>query len=646
MDVRKIELASGDVTVVEVLREGHEPWSFAPFDDQRAHIDFINDRYIVALGSPRGRRAPRVGIFDAHLRSRVAVVSSPGLNYLRGFACSKTHRAVFFPDSSGARSVNAPAVPAIDGVTRIDLDSGEARFILVAPDFYVSKVVARADGGVVCIGVGRRVAALDPETDTIELSEAAGPVATIGGDFKVFQLRWFSPDGVWALSAHLGSVVVHDPSLLDRLLPGRAGAVHPDLGGARTRTYGLCLDLHQLAPLQYERRLVLRHLPAPSEALGKTLDRYVGLQDWRSWDGRSHLSFATPMTTEERRANYGRATPEQEALAFLTGVEAIEWDADSRGFTATFKDGRRRHSNLEGRVGPLMPAIPKPKYVMGSIDLPPRPSDEAIERVQRGLADRATVRFVLQDATASGLARTVADMADRMEAGLGQLLFNDALQFVVLDGRKRLNEKRFFKLVREQSGEAGSRIVAPLRRLIESYGKQASERGTGLPLVSDFSKESAPAALSEAALALAELDPSSFDVLRGWFESVDQEHDGFAAEKVLPAIRKRSGFDELASNRFGLWFLMYQWQTASYDPFELGIVDSARTLFEPAAFAAALIEEARTFNSFDGFKDNDASPEQHRVELVAGALDPSQSWDGAVLRALEAEGVRRTDRPG
>lgn len=635
MDVRKTELASGDVTVIEVLREGLEPWSFAPFEDQRAHIHVIDDRFIVALGSPRPRRTPRVGVFDAHLQSTVAMIRSPGLNHLRGFACSTAHRAVFFPDSSGAPHPQAPGFPALDGIRRIDLDSGESRFILVGRDFHVSEVIARADGAIVCIGAGKQVALLDPGTGMIERSEAAGAVQTFQGDYKLMRLGWFSPDGAWALSAHLGSVVTHDPSLLSRWLPGRAETAHPDLVGAKKgRLYGVSLDLYQLAPLRNERRLILRYLPAPSAELGETLDHLAARQDWRFWDGRSQMFFTKSMTAEEARAYYPKKPPEQEAAAFLTGVEAIEWDGDSGGFVVTFMDGLRRHSTLDGQVGPLLPAIPKPKYVMGSIRLPPSPSEKAVERIRRDLVDRATVRVVLRDYSASGFAQAIGDMADRMEAGLANLVFNDALQFVVLDGRKRLREKRFFKLVRDQPDDTSSAIIQPLRRLMESYGKQAVQRDSSLPLVSDFSEESAPAALSHAALALAELDPLSFEVLRPWFESVDQEHDHFAAEKVLPAVMKRAGFSSRASNRFGLWFLMHQWQTASYDPFALGIIEAARELFDPAAFAAAIVEEARSFTNFDGFKDSDTSPEQHRIELIAAGLEVSRPWDVAVSREL------------
>lgn len=635
MDVRHFDLLPGDVTVVEALPEGREPWGFAPFDDQCAVINLVDDRFIVALGKARGRRLPRVGVFDVEERTVVATVQSAAFQYLSGFAFSSKHRAVFIPDSSGERLDDTPSALLRDGLRRIDVDTGIHRFIPLAPGFFISDIVARSDGAIVCNGNGERIAVLHPEDDSVEVSEATGFIRTFQKSQTVFKLRWFSPDGYWALRAHLGSVVTHDPSLLERLFPGRAKAVHPDLAGIKGRAYGVSLDLYRLDPFRHRRRLVLRYQPTPSPSLGRVLDYYADRQDWRTWDGRSQLFFTEEMTAEDRKKYQIRKSPEQAAVSFLTGVEAVTWDADSLGFVATFTDGQTRHVTIDGQMGPLQPAVPEPKYVMGSLTPRPLPSEQAISRVRRDIADRATVRVPLHEASPAGLATAVSEMADRMEAGLADLVFNDAVQFVVVDGRRRLNDKRFFDLVRALPAEERQAIIPPLRRLLESYGRQVAQRDSIIPIKSGFTGETAEhAALSQAALMLAQLDPRSFEVLRGWFESVDQEHDYFAAEKVLPAIRKRVGFDDLATVRFGLWFLMYQWQTTSYALSKLGIIEAARGLFDPPSFAAAVTEEAQKFSSFDGFKDSDTSDVEHRIGIIVSILDVVRPWDQAASQML------------
>jgi hypothetical protein len=173
-------------------------------------------------------------------------------------------------------------------------------------------------------------------------------------------------------------------------------------------------------------------------------------------------------------------------------------------------------------------------------------------------------------------------------------------------------------------------VLPELRELLRSYGTAARElRATYFGSIASGPSEHSPAALSEAALALAMLDDLGFDALRGWIMAVDQEHDYFAANKVFPAMARRTGFAAPAALRFGLWFFLQQWQTVKYEKGWLGLFKAAQTVMMPVGFASAVLEEAREVSSL-----SDATDVESGVSRVQDMLGRT-FWDRAATAELD-----------
>jgi hypothetical protein len=235
-------------------------------------------------------------------------------------------------------------------------------------------------------------------------------------------------------------------------------------------------------------------------------------------------------------------------------------------------------------------------------------------------------------------------MARRVESGLANVLFRDVLEFrYKLRGErtKGIDEVAFFKLVRALPEWEWSAFVPPLRRLMESYGRQATKhKCTGNYWVTGGGEpEHWRAALSEAALTLAEFDPNAFEVLRDWFQTDDQEHDNFPANSVFPAIARRSGFATPDAARFGVWFYIYQWQSVFFDPGGLGLLEACKRHWKAEQFAQVAAEEARRVSERDGPSPSGFSYDP-AATMLGRLVSGSSSWKITARRALETRWPR------
>jgi hypothetical protein len=304
----------------------------------------------------------------------------------------------------------------------------------------------------------------------------------------------------------------------------------------------------------------------------------------------------------------------------------VRWDADSQGFTVVIAD-QERHVTLDGVVGPLSPTTWTDQTVRHSW-----PSDTAIKTLQRQIRERTIQRLNLTDLSPAGLHDAIRAMADRLERGLEAITFRDVLQFRFKVGGKTIGEAALFKAIRALPDKEGEALVADLRRLIASFGEKA--RGyiltAGESINSGGDPERMRVALADAALALAERDPASYEVFRGWFEQVDQEHDAFAAEKVFPAIARKTGFQSPGAVRFGFWFFLHQWQTTPYSFVDFEILRRAREIWTPTEFAGLILEEAARVveDRGPGYIRQDFNSCYCAIEAL---LDSEVEWDRLAL---------------
>lgn len=636
-----------NLTVAEIAAGTGQAWHFLPFEHCRAKLHALDERYVLAIGRA-GSRSTSLAIFDTVERRRTNLETNGRLfahTRLRTGASSwcyaPSHRSVFMVES--ARESDGKYPNPFQYLRHLSVDGSVNRSFRIAPDFSSSIVLPRDDGRIVCVGLNQ-VAVVDPASGDARIG-TTDLIHHRPGTIDQ-SLRWFSPDGRWGLRTHEATIAAptgaharaRPGGLLSRLFPRAAAASpaevgHPDLPSDGARRFGRALDLFRLDPLCFERRLILRW-DAVDDATFATLERLCDPRDPEVWNARDAWISSLPEYAPERRV----------AAWLYDWIEEIRWDEDGQGITVAWVQERRdvpspfnaggstsrvtvlaeRHISLDGRAGPI-------SVTRDEVKAPaPLPRETAIEAIKALVRERSTQIVPCSGWSAADVGAALREMRRRIEErGLGALVFGGRLQFRVRVAGRTIGEKKFFATIRTMADDDVAALLPELRALLRSYGAAARAfRATSFGPIASGPSDRSPAALSEAALTLAERDDSGFDALRDWVAAVDQEHDDFAATKVFPAIARRTGFATRDALRFGLWLFLQQWQTVKYEKSWLGLFQAAPAVMAPAAFAAAVLEEALDVSSF-----SDATDLETGVANVRERLGRTP-WDLAVSTEL------------
>jgi len=607
-----------DLTVAEITHGDSEPWAFLPFEDQPADIDPLDDDCVLARGHSGG-----FAIFNGRTRSKTNEVRAP-LSQRLGWTYGPVRRAAYILDGTEANG-------KLNGIRELPLDDRPSAFHLVAPDFYTINLAKRDDGRLILTS-HQVVAAFDVATGDVEMHPYPGFTASWRHSPQC-RPRWFSPDGRLMLRPHLGSVVRSDGDDTD----------HTDLPGDGVRRYAVALDVWETGPVVFRQRLILQYLTAEqfdphdkflAAEIAPTLDELADTMPHRSRDGASQQL----MTDAAHSKDPAVKLRDEHVSRLVFRVKDVTWDADSAGFSVILEGVDKevryltRHVGLNGDVGPLEPSDWKER------SRPTLPSEPAIKRIQKDVRARAVQRIAIPDLSPESLLRACESMAPLIEGRLESAVFCDTLQFRFKvgagKGSKTIDERALFKLVRALGAAALAPFVAPLRRVLTAFGAQARDHvcTAGTWITDGGEPETARAALSEAAWTLALHDDAACEVLRDWFQAVDQSFDGFAANTVFTAIAKRTAFATPEAARFGVWFCMRQWQGTAYDPNALGLIEACRQRWSPADFAVVLKEELAAVENGWGPDRNTLSREgcPDRIAELLG----SAAWDEPVRGKL------------
>lgn len=645
MDIRTFSL-DPDLTVAEVDAGTPNAWHFLPFEDRHAELFALDGRFILAIGRI-GSQSTSVAIFDAVDRRRTNIETNDRLwahrrqSNASSWCYAPLHQSIFIVES--ARKPDGTYPNPWQYVRQLSVDGQVNRQILIAPDFSASVLLPREDGRIVCVG-SHQVAVLDPVSGEAQVS---GTDLIARHHPHLDQgLRWFSPDGRWGLRTHPTSIIGSDkPRMASRFRPflsrifPLADAVpveqdaHPDLEGGAPR-FGRALDLFRLDPITFERRLIIRYDELDDEAFA-TLQRLCDQQNGDGWNAR-----------DEWLSGLSQYAPELRWTRWLYDwIDRIQWDDDGQGFTVAWAQGTRevpsplyggrmtekitdfalRHLTLDGVVGSVTLVAGEPRATT------PLPSETAIKSIKALVRERSRQVVDSGGWTGGDVAATLRELRSRIdEHGLGALVFGGQLQLRFRVDKRTIGEKKYFETVRDMAAEDLEIVLPELRELLRSYGTAARKlHATYFGSIASGPSDHSPAALSEAALALAMLDDLGFDALRGWIIAVDQEHDYFAANKVFPAMARRTGFATPAALRFGLWFFLQQWQTVKYEKGWLSLFKAAQTVVTPVAFASAVLEEAREVSSF-----SDSTDVETGISRVRDMLGRT-FWDRAATAELD-----------
>ena len=617
-------LESRLLDIVHVEREGEAPFTFLPFDDAKVQsAEFLGDDHLLVIA------AFKLAIWHLPTRERT-VLATPIHQFSKGDSRTMSaHRGSLFIKDADMDFANRHAnIRSYVRELRLD-GSLDRRFEL--PRAAIGDLGALDDGRVVAYSHFRDrhyFTLLDPDTGALDEHDL--PPGFSAGDSHYAKVR-ISPDGRLAVRCHLGSVArfPHAAAELFERPDSRAAIVAdrwPDRpAGDREPWYGTAYDVYDTRTGGLVQRL-LGGLKSVADIHARRREsrrrdaecreEQAIIDDLADRDGERQIIFRD-VPYEDKPA---RDAMRDLSVPFRLLLEDdVAWTPDSHGLIVPAGKGWRRTIGLDGTVGPIE-AAPGWTYRQAP--------KAAVARISRELTERSTVTIVVPDETAAGATAALAAMADRIEGGIAPLLFRDALTFVFKSGRRRIGETSFFKELRQHDPAP---FVPLLRRIVGSFGAWAR---TIRPVAHEqfmLGERSRPeywrTALAPAALLLAETDPQAGDWLRDWFLCVDQEHDDFAATKVMMGFAKASAFANEGAVRFGLFFLLQQWQTLAYHPTRLRLIDAARRC--PASTVAAWIAQERTLIDSARPKGPTAA-----TSLVAALLKPGKSWDDEVRRAL------------
>jgi len=647
MDIRTAPLGSG-LTVAEINSGAKEAWHFLPFEDREAELVALDERFVLAIGQI-GSLSTSVAIFDTVERRRtngetnrqLDVVARPRENYT--WCYSPTLRSVFLVERAEGRGsiLGSPG----QWVRQLSVDGEVNRQLLIAPGFFAGALLPREDGRIVCVCMRTsKLAVLDPESGAVQMNANELLDSSYHPEFKR-RLRWFSPDGRWGLRTH-PTLIVHDARphmkgrfrpFLSRFFPGAGvgiekGDTHPDLEG-KFLAYGRALDLFRLDPLTLERRLIIRYDDLDADAL-PAVERLCDQQGTNEWSARDKWLAGLPDDSPESIW----------ASRLYNWIWDIRWDDDGQGFTVysihanrqvnsdfyrfptkkTVVDVALRHVSLDGTVGPIT-IVPDALNVST-----PLPSEKAIESIKALVRERSRQVLTCHGWTGSNVRETLQELGSRIDQhGLRALVFGGQLQLRFRIDKRVIGEKSYFETVRNLPDTDLQIMLPALRELLKCYGAAARTLSESHPgAIASGPSEHSPSALAEAALTLAMIDDTGFDALRDWILAVDQEHDYFAANKVFPAMARRTKFATPEALRFGLWFFLQQWQTVKYEKGWLGLFKAARSVMTPVEFVSAVVEEARTVSTL-----SDTTTIEIGIENVLVQLGRTL-WDRAVSRDL------------
>lgn len=568
-----------------------------------------------------------------HLPTRkqtVLVAPADRFSATRPRTYSSARRSLFIPDHHTSESAEKVRI------RQLHVDGSLDRH-LELPVAGINDLSSLDDGRIVAF-CGRKLryyfSVIDPDTGQIEEHDLPeGFRDSIGGYGKVR----LSPDGRFAARPHLGSVARFPFSAIRWFeQPGGHAATAANHWPDRTTgepdpCYGTGYEIYDTLTGGLECRL-LGTLRSSEEVNKHLAQRARSTRTWQSdravidaladrypyarWDGHRQVFSRTSLLDDEatRKAMSEIDPPFRRLLD-----SDFSWASDARGLVVPAGVERRRTIGLDGAVGPAEPVPVQERRL-----IPKR----LVSKISSNLTQRSTITIDVLDDTLPGALAALNSMAERIEGGIEKLLFRDALTFVFRAGRRRIGETTFFKELRQF--DPGP-LVPPLRRIVASFGTQAlAIRPIAHEqfLLGEMSRgENGRSALAPAALLLAESDPEAGEPLRPWFLCVDQGHDDFAASKVMTAFAKSSRFSNQSSVRFGIFFLLQQWQTLSFHPARLRLIEAAR-LYPVADIASWVVEERGYIDSAR------VSGPKAETDLLVALLARGSSWDEEVIQIL------------
>lgn len=633
-------LDSRSLDIIHVEQEGEKPFTFLPFDDSTVErAELIDDEYLMVLAW----RQLAIWHLPSRQQTLLAVPFTKWHGAVRTFSASrKSLFVVEFPTKDDMAHIYIREL-RLDGSLdqRLDLPHAAVTSLGSLIDGRVVAFCSSKDRNYFCV--------IDPETGFFEEHDLPSELQT-GAAGSYDQLR-ISPDGRLAARCHLGSVPRFSPvaiSLFEQTSGRPAVASNqwpdqPDIN--RNPCYGFAFDIYDTLTGKLTQRLLgglksMAEIVAQRRSSGHAeMDCYEGLAvigdtaskyPYSDWDGKRQVIFRSLLEDGQR----GHGMDELSYPFRFLLEHDFSWVADSSGLVVPagerkpdrwggpLKAFSQRWIGLNGKVGPLEP---KPEKALRPV---PKP---AVTKISRELSERSTVTIVVPDEAADGAAIALATMANKIESGIEPLVYRDALTFVFKSGRRRVGETSFFKELRSVDPVS---IIPPLRRIVGGLGAQARSLKPVAHEQFLLGERSKPhewrTALAPAALLLAEIDSGAGGYLRDWFLCVDQEHDNYASDKVMPAFARSSGFDTEEAVKFGFFFFLQQWQTLSYKAVRLGLTKAASrypssSVIHWIADEQRYIAEARKNNA------------EANVRLILDLLTPGKAWDDEVATALKAQ---------
>jgi hypothetical protein len=551
-----------DVTLAAVSVDGQaDEWVFLPFESERCKMFAASPTRLLAISD-----SGRIRVFDVPSRARLidAAAGEPGqLTSLKPWAWSELHSTFF---------TTVWLRPGV-ALRRIDAVSGSDTLHRLPDFWHLKSMAARDDGSLFVVGRIKKVfaaAIVDVAAGQMRTQFVSDWVVDSWQDFTG-KPKWPSWNGKLILRNYLGGVLRDDPAKRHQYDPAHLENGHPDLIGSIDKRFGIALEVYNTWPFTLLRRIALRYVSQAELEASRPRSPSWNYIDFRALDTLADDSersrrpeqaqFLFTMR-EKNRLSDGRVfetytdaekdimRTEQSASNLLGMVFKIEWDSDSKGFTAYFSDGQFRHINLDGQIGPLQSSPSLRERLILQRQIKPFTA----------LLRQKTARVIkLRDKQSPSLAAAMARIAAQMQKGLAKMVTNGILGWEFALPDETLPESSFYALVRAASPTGHRVLLPPLQDIFRAYADQiGTVKINGEQLYSleheEDDESDGHAALGEAAFALATIDLDAYKLLKPWFSSVDREHDTPTVDRVFAAIEELTGFNSPELAAFRVWF--------------------------------------------------------------------------------------------
>ncbi|MCJ9720101.1 hypothetical protein MOV66_02435 [Agrobacterium sp. SHOUNA12C] len=446
---------------------------------------------------------------------------------------------------------------------------------------------------------------------------------------KPMPLRWFSPNGTYALAPYLGSL-------------GQS-PTQDEVNKAYHRHKGV-LELWKIDPPKLITRIETRKGVQPEFVQGVVWDT-DGSGFWTQFDHRKNrdrreIEFQwlgldgtdSPVFSFERFS--GRPYASAQKIVDVSDLRQVEVRVHSNSVYI-------RRDWWESESSSKLIYESEDGFRENTFAYPP----EAL--VKRFLA-KSEYRHVvaIEEFSEGPIADALLALADDVHERLAELIQGDVFELSFKIGKRTITETAFFdRLIKESLP-----VVPSLRRLLGKYLEVQPAVIEAKRIGQIWGPEN-QGAFAPAMQALLLLDPSAHDVFRDYLAKRDGEHETHSTDVTMKRYIAKVGWRDTAMISFGIYFALIRHRDGRIamrggllDEYDL--LRAAEDMVEPQEFVALIAQEVDRFVVTPGLKRGSSDDLYHALQRSLEATEYGRQALSIISAQSGLTFERRTEERG